>query len=214
MPQDVVPRTTLHLRDMRLTMTHQDEVLVQLPCDRILVISPQDEVPTMLCTDDCPSMIMPKVKVPIPLRTDDCLSSFPRDNGLTMMPQDKPQDEGPPTVHTDEGQTMIKSGFKGKRAKKKFGHTPPQHELQHILSPFTGRTSTGRKLSTMMIICKLSTVVSNALIQKEVALSENQALEKQLSKSKVVVEASTRSRVDPISPMCLLQNKQPTPSSQ
>jgi hypothetical protein len=117
-----------------------------------------------------------------------------------MMPQDEPQDEGPPTVHTGEGQTMIKSGFKGKRATKKFGqygkrggnkklnYTPPQHETQQILSPSTGRTSTGRKLSTMMIIRKLSTVASNALIQKEVALSENQALGKKLSKSKVVVE--------------------------
>ena len=134
------------------------------------------------------------------MRTDDCPSSIPQDNGLMMMPQDEPQGEGPPTVHTDECQTMIKSGFKGKHVTKKFGryvkrggnkklnYTPPQHEPQQILSPSTGRTSTGRKLSTMMIIRKLSTVASNALIQKEVALSENQAMEKQLSKSKVVVE--------------------------
>jgi hypothetical protein len=65
-PQDVVPRTT----------PHQDEVLVQLPRDTSSAISPQDEGPTTLGTDDGPSMMMPQEEVLTPLPTDDCPSTI------------------------------------------------------------------------------------------------------------------------------------------
>ena len=129
-----------------------------------------------------------------------------------------PSVEGPPTIPpivegplpmppSIEDTAMIKSGFKGKHANKKFGwygkrggnkklnYSPPdrptddnsEHGFLQQICP----TTTGRKVIKKQIILRLSIVTSScqeAQQWNQVTLSLNCSLIKKVSKSKEVVE--------------------------
>lgn len=102
---------------------------------------------------------------------------------------------------------MIKSGFKGKRANKKFGrygkrggnkklnYTPLDHSTddnsEHGFPQRICPMTTGRKVTKKQIVHRLSIVTSScqeAQQQNQVTLSLNRSLIKKVSKSKEVVE--------------------------
>ncbi len=126
---------------------------------------------------------------------------------------------GPPDVYSDlkedehkliadnTGPPFVKSGFKGKRANKKFGiygkrggdrkingvprTVPTNNHLEpHEYQPRRS-TSAGQKVTKSQIIHKLITVTRQyrqAQMEKEIALSANHSLTKKVTKSKQVVD--------------------------